>query len=53
MHDVLLGMCQFTVDTCAGCSAAGMEIEAVEAGSNCEATTPGNVIPFAGQRKSA
>lgn len=53
MRDVLLGIREFTEEACAGCSVAGMEIEAVEAGSSGESSTRENVIPFARQRKSA
>jgi hypothetical protein len=53
MRDVLQGMRQFTEDACSGCSAAGMEINAVEAAGTTGVNAQGNVIQLAKHRKSA
>jgi hypothetical protein len=53
MRDVLHGMRQFTEDACSGSSAAGMEIDAVEAPGSSGPAAGENVIPFDKHRKSA
>jgi hypothetical protein len=47
MQDVLQGMMQFTEDTCAGCNAAGLEIQSVEPPGNCQTPPANNIVPFA------
>jgi hypothetical protein len=53
MRDVLQGMMQFTEQSCAGSSAANLEIQSIEAADNKQPLSSNNVIPFERFRKLA
>jgi hypothetical protein len=43
----LQGMMRFTEDVCAGCTATGLQIEAVEPADHTRTGSGDNVVPFA------
>jgi hypothetical protein len=53
MRDVLHGMTLYTEEACSGCSAAGLEIHAIEAPTRSQHLSMNNVLPFKNPRKTA